>query len=182
MKSVKLQIVSDATVTPAQDAAIRAGLCTCFPPDREVFSRTRAWHGTPPAWTVLATCEDAIVAHAGIVERQILVGEERVRIAGVQNVFVLPEHRGSGLFRLVMSAALEEARRRGLDFGLLFCTPEIGRKYARQGWQRLDDRSVTRIDEHGRPQPLPQKNVTMFYPLAGRSMPSGDLHLLGNDW
>jgi hypothetical protein len=81
-----------------------------------------------------------------------------------------------------MSAALEEARHRGLDFGLLFCAPDIGRKYARQGWQLLEGRSVTRIDEEGRPQPLPPKNVTMFYLLAGRSLPSGDLHLLGNDW
>ncbi len=135
---MRLQIVSDATISPAQDAAIRAGLCVCFPPDREVFSRTRAWHGSCPAWSVLVTCEDSLVAHAGIVERQILVGQERVWIAGVQNVFVLPEHRGLGLFRQVMSAALEEARQRGLDFSLLFCAPDIGRKYARQGWHLLD--------------------------------------------
>ncbi len=75
-----------------------------------------------------------------------------------------------------MSAALEEARRRGLEFGLLFCTPQIGAKYARQGWRLLDDRSVTRLDEEGRPQPLPAKNATMFYPLASRNLPPGDLH------
>jgi len=179
---VRLQIVSEANISPAQDAAIRAGLCVCFPPDREVFSQTRAWHGSYPAWSVLVVCEDSLVAHAGIVQRQILVGQEQVWIAGVQNVFVLPEHRGLGLFRQVMSAALDEARRRGLDFGLLFCAPDIGRKYARQGWHPLEGRSVTRIDEQGRPQPLPSKNVTMFYPLAGRSMPQGNLHLSGNDW
>jgi GNAT superfamily N-acetyltransferase len=166
VKSVKLQIVLDATISPAQDAAVRAGLCVCFPPDRDVFCRTRAWHGSRPAWSVLVTCEDAVVAHAGIVQRQILAGQERVWIAGIQNVFVLPEHRGLGLFRQVMSAALEEARQRGLDFGLLFCGPDIGRKYARQGWQLLEGRSVTRIDEQGFLRPLPPKNVTLFYPLA----------------
>lgn len=179
---MKLQIVSEASIGPAQDAAIRAGLCACFPPDREVFSRTRAWHGSHPAWSVLAVEEDALIAHAGIVERQVLVGQEHIRVAGVQNVFVLPEYRGLGLFRQVMSAALEEAHKRGLDFGLLFCAPDIGRKYARQGWRLLEDRGVTRVDQQRRPQPLPAKNVTMFYPLAGRDLPPGDLHLLGNDW
>ena len=111
-----------------------------------------------------------------------LVGQERVWVAGIQNVFVLPECRGSGLFRQVMSAALEEARERGMEFGLLFCSPDIGQKYARQGWQLLEDRRVTRVDEEGQSRPLPPKNVTMFYPLGGRGLPLGDLHLLGNDW
>ena len=113
---------------------------------------------------------------------QILVGQVRVWVAGIQNVFVLPECRGSGLFRQVMSAALEEARERGMEFGLLFCSPDIGQKYARQGWQLLEDRRVTRVDEEGQSRPLPPKNVTMFYPLGGRGLPLGDLHLLGNDW
>jgi GNAT superfamily N-acetyltransferase len=180
--TMKPRIVEQFAVSPSQDEAIRAGLCTCFPPDREVFNRTRAWHGSHPAWSVLVEHEDSVVAHAGIVERNILVGLERVSVAGVQNVFVLAEFRGRGLFREVMSVALDEARRRGLEFGLLFCAPDIGRKYTRQGWQLLDKRSVTRIDEQGCPQPLPAKNVTMFYPLSGRSMPPGDLHLSGNDW
>jgi GNAT superfamily N-acetyltransferase len=147
-----------------------------------IFSLTRAWHGSHPAWSVLVEHGDSVVAHVGVVERQILVGRERVGIAGVQNAFVLPEHRGQGLFGQIMSAVLHEPRRRGLEFGLLFCTPEIGAKYALQGWRLLDDRTVTRLDEEGREQPLPAKNVTMYYPLAGHDLPPGDLHLQGNDW
>jgi GNAT superfamily N-acetyltransferase len=180
--SVKPRIVPETAITPAQDAAIRAGLCTCFPPDREIFSRTRAWHGSHPAWTVLVEHGDSVIAHVGVVERQIFVGREQVRIAGVQNAFVLPEHRGRGLFRQTMAAVLEEAKRRGLEFGLLFCTSEIGEKYARQGWRLPNGRAVIRLDEVGLEQPLPAKNVTMFYPLAGRDLPPGDLHLQGNDW
>jgi len=125
---------------------------------------------------------EAVIAHAGIVEREIRAGTTPIRVAGVQNVLVLPEFRGQGLFRQVMCAAMEEARRRGLDLGLLFCTPEIGRKYTRLGWLLLTGRQVTRIDEHGRAQPLPAKNVTMFYGLRLEAVPPGDLHLQGNDW
>jgi predicted acetyltransferase len=169
-------------MSAAEDAAIRAGLCLCFPPDREVFSRTRAWHGTRPAWSVLVEMADRIVAHAAIVERQVLVGGEKVRVAGALNVFVLPDCRGQGLFRQVMSSAMDEAYRRRSDFGLLFCTPEIGAKYERLGWRLLADRRVTRIDEQGQEQPLPAKNVTLFHPLRRSDFPAGDIHLLGNDW
>lgn len=179
---MKLQIVLETAISPAQDASIRAGLCICFPPDVEIFSRTRAWHGCHPAWSVLVEHADSVIAHAGVVEREVFVGQEQVSVAGVQNTFVLPEHRGRGLFRQVMAAVLEEAGRRGLEFGLLFCTPEIGAKYARQGWSLLDDRGVTRLDEDWRRLPLPAKNVTMWYPIVGRTLPPGDLDLQGNDW
>ena len=176
------RIVPEPSITSAEDAAIRAGLCLCFPPDREIFLQTRAWHGTRPTWSVLMDDEGRIVAHAAVVERQIQVGTERVCVAGVLNVFVLPECRGRGLFRQLMSATMDEARRRGLDFGLLFCTPEIGARYERLNWRLLSGRSVTRLDEDGLPQPLPAKNVTMAYPLRCPEVPAGDMHLLGNDW
>jgi hypothetical protein len=176
------RIVSEQSLTAAEDAAIRTALCRCFPADYEVFSKTRAWHGTFPTWTVLVPHEDLVIAHAGIVERDILVGQERVRAAGVQNVLVVPEHRASRLFQQIMSAAMEEARRRQLDLGILFCTANLAPLYAWVGWRLLNGRRVVRIDENGRPQSLPEKNVTMFYPLLRTDFPPGDIHLQGNDW
>jgi nodulation protein A len=176
------RIVSEDLISPAEDAAIRAALCLCFPPDHAVFSQTRAWHGSQPTWSVLVNHRDRIVAHAGIVEREVLFGAERVWAAGIQNVFVLPECRGKGLFQQVMSAAMEEGLRRDLDLGLLFCNREIAAKYTRIEWRLLEGRNVTRINEEGRDEPLPAKNVTMVYPLLRPNAPPGDIHLLGNDW
>ncbi len=176
------RVIPEESLTAAEDAAIRVALCRCFPADHEVFAETRAWHGTLPTWSVVVEHENLVVAHAGIVEREILVGHERVRAAGVQNVLVLPEHRKSDLFRQIMSVAMEEARRRPLDLGILFCTSDLVRIYAWVGWRLLKGRSVVRVDEEGRFQALPEKNVTMFYPLAHADIPPGDIHLLGNDW
>ena len=116
------RIVLETSITPAEDAAIRAALCLCFPADREVFSQTRAWHGTFPTWSIIVEHQDQVIAHVGIVEREILVGVDRVRAAGIQNVLVVPEHRKTNLFRQIMSVAMEEARRRDIDLGILFCT------------------------------------------------------------
>ena len=126
--------------------------------------------------------EGRVVAHAGVVEREILVGAERVLAAGIQNVLVVPEHRRSNLFRQVMAAAMEESLRREQDLGLLFCTRNLARLYGWLKWRLLEDRQVIRVDETGRFRPLPEKNVAMFYPLRLPEIPPGDIHLLGNDW
>ena len=176
------RIIPETSILPAEDAAIRTALCLCFPAERQVFAHTRAWHGTGPTWSVLVEDEAIVTAHAGIVQREILIGSQRMLVAGVQNVLVLPEHRKTGMFRKVMAAAMEEAGRREIDLGLLFCTPDLAGKYARLGWRLLESRPVVRIDENGCRQSLPAKNVTMFYPLRCREVPPGDIHLLGNDW
>ena len=176
------RLVAEKSLTAAEDAAIRVALCRCFPAEREVFAKTRAWHGTFPTWSVLVERQDLVIAHAGVVEREILAGNQPVRAAGIQNVLVVPEHRKSALFRQVMSLAMDEARRRELDLGLLFCTVDLARLYAGLGWRLVQGRSVVRIDQQGRVEPLPAKNVTMFYPLRRAEIPPGDVHLLGNDW
>jgi predicted N-acetyltransferase YhbS len=166
---------------PDLDAAIREALCACFPADREAFSRTRAWHGSSPDWSVVVMDDNGVIAHAGVVERKILIGSEKVLVSGVQNVFVMPDLRGRGLFRSVMSAVTEEASRRTCDLGMLFCTTDIAPLYERLGWQTAAGRKVTRIEE-GRLLPLPENNIMMFEPIRLSDLPSGDVALQGNDW
>jgi len=164
------------------DAAIRRGLCACFPNDREHFASHRDWHGSVPAWSVVLEEGTEVVAHAAVVDRVIDVGGLSVHVAGVLNVFVLPEWRGKWLVHRVMSAAMEEARRREFDCGLLFCVPALEKVYARTGWRTLSARRITRVDEEGRELPLPGDNLAMFHPLAMADFPAGDIHLRGNDW
>ncbi|MHB1038359.1 MAG: amino acid permease [Pirellulales bacterium] len=176
------RVVSETSMTAEEDAAIRTALCLCFPADREVFSQTRAWHGSRPAWSVLAEHQGRVLAHVGVVARVIQIGAERVRAAGVQNACVVPQRRGTGLLRQIMAIAMDEARCRGLAVGVLFCTADLAEVYARLGWQLCDGRNVIRTDENGLAGLLPAKNVTMLYPLCEADIPPGDIHLLGNDW
>jgi len=177
------RIVLEAEIDAALDQAIRDGLCRCFPDDCEVFSRTRAWHGSGPAWSVVVEGDDGrVIAHVGIVDRTITAGGQPVRVAGIQNVFVVPEGRGKGLCDLVMNAAMVEAGRRGFDVGLLYCVPNLEKVYARCGWRLLPRERIIRVDENGKEIALPEKNIAMFHPLKLAVFPTGEIHLRGNDW
>lgn len=177
-----LRVIPESEMEPATDRSIRDGLCACFPPDVAVFSKTRAWHGSAPLFSVVVEDDGAVVAHAGVVDRVVKVGEELLRVAGIQNVFVLPAGRGRGLCDRVMEAAMEEAARRGFDAGLLFCVPDLEKVYRRVGWRLLATREAVRVDDDGREIPLPAKNIAMWLPLGRGDFPEGRIHLQGNDW
>jgi len=178
---MQISIIDENRMPPDLDAAIRGGLCRCFPPDVPVFSHTRAWHGSLPEYTVVACDGPTVAGHLGVVGRAISVGGQPLRAAGVQNVYVLPEYRGRQLTALLSQAAMDEAARRRYDVGLLFCVAELERVYAACHWQGLGRRDVVRVED-GREIPLPGKNITMVYPLARAHFPAGLIHLGGNDW
>ena len=178
-----LRVVAEADITPELDEAIRACLVECFPDDRQAFTALRWWH-TRPAWTVLADAPGGVVAgHQAMFERRVLVGPNGtpVNVAGVQSVWGRPAWQAIGLSRWIMETAINEATRRHLDCGLLFCVPRLERLYARMGWRKIAAAAVMR-DEHGRTEPIPGKNIAMVRPLNVETFPPGDVDLAGPDW
>jgi GNAT superfamily N-acetyltransferase len=189
-----LQIVDEREITSILDAAVRGLLCECFPADAETFSVRRAWNDVHPAFSVLAWHGDGLAGHVGVVEREIICGgvtdhakdAVQVRVAGIQSLAVAQAWRRSGLSQRLMTVAMQEAKRRGVRFGLLFCLPKLERFYTDLGWRQID-RTVTMRDALGQSVPLPAKNIIMYLALGelaldGEPLPSGPIDLEGRDW
>ena len=180
---MQLRVVYEKEMTADLDGRIRAALCHCFPADHAVFSRARGWHGSVPAWTlILEDARQRVAAHVGIVERTIAVGDATLRVAGVQNVCVLPEYRSRGYCDQVMNAMTNEATCQEYECGLLFCGVDLCKVYRRCGWTSLDARTIVRTNKKGESVNLPSGNTAMFLPLVTEKFPQGDIHLRGNDW
>jgi predicted N-acetyltransferase YhbS len=178
---IEWELIPESDITPNTDADIRALLCDCFPNDAAAFSRSRIWHNSAPSFSVVGRFRGQIAVHVAIVERAIRVGRQKVTVAGVQNLCVAASHRGEGLAATVLTHALEEARRRGLVFGLLFCVPGLEIFYQSLGWS-CSGATITMLDEWGRLAPLPGSNIGMHIALAGEAFPPGEIHLEGSDW
>ncbi len=66
-----------------------------------------------------------LIASAGFVLAEVEVdGSERHEVLGIGGVIVAAAHRGRGLARAVVGAALDEGVRLGPEYALLFCAPE----------------------------------------------------------
>lgn len=175
-----VRCVDEAEMTPEMDAAIREMLCECFPADVETFRRTRAWHGSAPEYSLVGCEGEQVVGHVGVVAREIMCDGVPVKIAGVQNVAVRPRRRGEGIAQRLLIEAMEEAARRGIPYGVLFCLPELERFYGSLGWERVET-EVTMV-EGGAEVVIDKKNVTMVKDLNGVPLRPSQMHLLGADW
>lgn len=192
-----METLYENEISPELDGRLREFLYQCYlPPDRDAFLTSRAWHGSAPSYTVFEEKDGIVIGHIGIVRRFVQVGQESlesrdgwesrenretVEVAGVQNVAVLPETRGTGLGRLLMARAMDHAAAEGINFGLLFCIPELESYYASMGWV-LNPVAVTMDWEGQRGVPIPDKNICMVLELAGLSFPPGCIDLNGADW
>ncbi|MBL4576539.1 MAG: hypothetical protein JKY51_10680, partial [Opitutaceae bacterium] len=88
---MRITTLSETEINPAIDAAIRKSLCLVFSDDISVFSQTRAWHGSIPSWSHIIEVDGKIIAHVSVIDRHILIGDHPLHIAGIQNIFVLPD-------------------------------------------------------------------------------------------
>ncbi len=179
---MQIQSIHESQIKPELDSAIKQTLCTCFPKDQAVFSRTRAWNGNEPVWTFYVQEDDQIVGHLSFSDQHIRAGNESCQVAGVQNVCVQPEYRGRGFSGQLCQAAMQKGRELQYDFGMLFTSPPLVKLYAAAGWQPVTASSLLQLDETGREVPIPDNQIPMYYPLLRQIFPSGVIHLQTRIW
>jgi nodulation protein A len=174
-------VIDECDVDAEMDAAIRRTLSVCFPHRAETFAEGRRWRGNIPLFNSIIVADDAVCAHVAVVDRTIRAGLTDVRVAAVGMVAVAPACRGRRLVDGALSAAMAEAARRGFELGMLFTHSPTDGIYARNGWREIRDRQVVRVEE-GAEIEIPPDNIRMYYPLTGRALPAGNIHLLGDKW
>jgi len=179
--SSHLQVVNDSDIDPTLDLEIRRGLLICFPDDKDIFSRTRRYHGVVSLYSVIIEQNKTVCAHLDVVDRTILISQQSFRIAGVGNVYVLPDYRGKGLSDRILKVSMQQAEKRGFDYGLLFAGDYSQKIYTRNGWKKIDKRKIVRTIE-GQKTALSPETIPMYYPLKTADFPKGPVDLQGIDW
>jgi len=182
-RAFKLMVVDESDISLQLDKKIRNGLIECFPADVEYFSSQSWWH-IRPSWRVLIwNGVDEVIGHIAIVVRTLSIGATRssVKVVGIQSVFVRPQYRGQGLSDRMMKLAIAKAKELQMDAGLLFRLPKNETVYGRMGWIKIDA-EVFMLNEHGKKEPIPEKNIEMVYPLKRKDFPAGPIDLQGPDW
>ena len=129
-----------------------------------------AWPGMPErippmegagcAWHVISTpfvlWEDGVpVSHAGVLEIELVVGGQPMRVGGIHAVVTRPDHRGRGHMRDVMQRAIAHCDAR-YETTILFGDPPM--------YERFGFRHVPR--HYFRADVAPVKKVAPFEPLT----------------
>jgi GNAT superfamily N-acetyltransferase len=83
--------------------------------------------------------EGRLLASTGLLVVEVSVDDgEPFQVVGVGGVFVTRAHRGQGLGRVVVVAALERAARIGPEFAMLFCRDAVVGLYRKLGFELVE--------------------------------------------
>lgn len=118
-----------------QDTGLQAAFCDYVPQvfGRADFRRWCAWGEWNDDYRAYAMLEDGrVVANASVMRMRLLLEGQEVRGWQLGAVGCIPSHRGRGLARGVMQAALEAC---GSEPVILFANPKVRQFYPRFGFQ-----------------------------------------------
>lgn len=103
------------------------------------------------------------LASTGLLVVQVSVGDAQpFEVVGVGGVLVTRAHRGEGLARVVVDAALERAAGMGPAVAMLFCRDAVAGLYRKLGFELVEP--PVRVLQPGGPVVMPVN--TMWRPLA----------------
>ena len=178
----QLETLDENAIDASLDARIREHLRCCFPDNPDKFQLHRVWHNVLPEFTLLIRGKsDAdgqqIIGHIAVVIRTITTTWNwRYNVANFQGVSVADGFRQTGLATKMIDHALDEAKRRGYLYAVLFCKEPLVPFYEKLGW-RLTDDSVIMWNEHDCPITM-RSNCPMVKELTDQLFPEGpvDVH------
>jgi predicted N-acetyltransferase YhbS len=119
------------TLTGSEKSAIKYFLNSCF---SNITGYSESIFPKADLETcVLLESSNEIIAYVGIVRRQIAINDKKYSVGGIADVAVKTSERGRGVGNEIMKHANDVLKKNNFDLGLLFCTPDLGAFYERNG-------------------------------------------------
>jgi aminoglycoside 2'-N-acetyltransferase I len=130
-------------------------------------------------WMVLGFLQGQLVTQLCIPLREITVGSENIRVAGLGGMATHPDFQHQGLGSTLLSATASFMRDTiQVPFGLLICAEATSPFYELSRWQVAADHLYFMQDQERRAL----KTCVMVLPLTDRPWPAGEIDLCGLLW
>jgi len=136
-------------------------------------------HWASPDWMGLGFVNEELVTQLCLPKREIIVGNEKVWVAGIGGMATHPDHQhigyGSALLRMTESFMRDEMH---VPFGLLICAYETRPFYELARWQFAADMLYYSQDNQRRTL----NTCVMILPLEKHAWRAGEIDLCGLPW
>jgi predicted acetyltransferase len=134
---------------------------------------------TPHEWNALGWLDGELVSQLCLLKREIIVGGEKVWVAGIGGVATHPQWQRKGLASQLMRATADFIRQKmDVLFGLLICAEETRSFYEKLGWQKVADELIF-IQNNARKT---LKTCVMILKITADPFPGGMIDLRGLPW
>ncbi len=177
---MRIEMTSAADVSPATWEALRALSEAVYPPEvvATLPGRDLAW--ARQQQSILVWEDGRLIAHVGMVVREVVLDGQGMCIGGIGGVMTHPEAQGNGFASAAMRRAEDVfASDPAIVFALLACPSARVSFYERLDWRRFGGRLLVA-------QPAGAiaftVNAVLVRPIHGIAPQTGTLDLCGPPW
>ena len=170
-----IEFSEDRAVDAELDRQLRQLISTCFTKPGDCVFRDRRYFHEPPRWRwFVRGSPTELIAHIAVHDKLITTTAGELRIAGIAEVCVHPQHRGHGLIRDLLATAHAWLAAHDVPVAMLFGDKK---HYASSGYQNIANPIRHRNPATGGWLTEPSDWV-MVKPLRNFDWPAGlvDLH------
>ena len=134
---------------------------------------------SPPSWYVTAWIDHNLVGRAGIIERDVLVGQRSIHVGGISGVITHENWRRCGIASSVVDKAVTFIKDElDAQFCFLLSREKVASLYIGRGWKLVE--GPTTFEQPSGPTTYPQ--LTMVLPCGEEEWPEGLINLCGLPW
>ena len=142
-----------------------------FFPYNDRLPRTHEWlaeTGPGRIWFILLN-GNQIVSNIAVHKRSIKLFNQEFQLAALGGVFTVVKYQKKGYGSQIVKHATEYILdpKNNFDVGVLFCAPTRINFYAKNGWKKLNNPSITIFNTQN--QIIPQQEVTMIRYVSEKS-------------
>lgn len=171
-----IEFIEDSAVDTSLDRQLRELLSTCFTKPCDAVFRQRRYFHEPPRWRWIVRGDaGAVIAHIAVHDKRIGIATGDLRIAGIAEVCVHPQHRGRGLVRDLLAEAHAWLTAHDIPVAMLFGDKK---HYASSGYRNIANPIRSQNSETGAWTVEPSDWV-MVKSLRNFDWPAGVVDLRG---
>lgn len=168
-----VKFIEDKDVNTPLDEQLICSLSTCFP--HQPIFQTQRYFKECPQYRWYMESDNQVIAHVAVHDKEIICNDEKVRIGGVAEVFVLPDYRRRGLTKRLLGEAEKWMKARNIDFSVLYGEEKI---YKSAGYNTINV-IVHYLDFESKEWVTEASEDLMIKELTEKKFPEGKIDLQG---
>ncbi|GLO61234.1 hypothetical protein MACH09_17420 [Vibrio sp. MACH09] len=162
---MNIEYIKDNQVDELLDKKIRRLLSRCFTnSDEAIFKQQRYYREVPTHRYLIVNNHSELIAHIAVHDKQVLIDNNPVPIAGIAEVCVDPSYRQRGCVRKLLNHVHQDIESRGMSYSILFGETFV---YQSSGYREVSNlyvKEATSVNELWQPEPAMIKEITRPWP------------------
>lgn len=173
MDKYEINFIEDAEVDAVLNEKLIKILSGCF--DNQPLFKERRYYKEMPGFRWYIEENGQIIAHTAVHEKNILVGDQKIKIGGIAEVCAHPEYRGKGLVKLLLKNVDRWLVGNNYKYAMLFGDKNV---YGSSGYFNIDNQ-IKYVDYETKEVKIEISNCAMVKTLAGEPWLEGLVDLMG---